>query len=127
LKDCLFCEKDDPEKNKVIFENELAYSRWDNFPIGKGHAQVVPKRHVVSFFDSEEKEIIQMFELLKKTRELIHEKFHPDGYNLGVNEGEVAGRRINHLHIQIVPRYFGDQLENKIKVFVAEQEGNNDS
>lgn len=121
MKGCLFCEKDDPEKNKVICENDMAYSRWDNFPISKGHAQVVPKRHVVSFFDLKGDELIQIFGLLKKTKQLIDERFHPNGYNLGVNEGEVAGRRINHLHIHMVPRYFGDQLESKIKVFGVER------
>jgi len=121
LKGCLFCEKDDTQKNKVICENDLAYSRWDNSPISKGHAQVVPKRHVVSFFDLKGDELIQIFRLLKETKQLIDERFHPDGYNLGVNEGEVAGRRINHLHIHMVPRYFGDQLESKIKVFGVER------
>ncbi len=121
MKGCLFCEKDDPEKNKVICENDMAYSRWDNFPISKGHAQVVPKRHVVSFFDLKSDELVQIFGLLKETKQLIDERFHPDGYNLGVNEGEVAGRRINHLHIHMVPRYFGDQLESKIKVFGLER------
>ena len=58
---------------------------------------------------------------MKETKQLIDERFHPDGYNLGVNEGEVAGRRINHLHIHMVPRYFGDQLESKIKVFGVER------
>ena len=120
MKGCLFCEKDDPGKNKVICENDMAYSRWDNFPISKGHAQVVPKRHVVSFFDLKGDELTQIFGLLKETKQLIDERFHPDGYNLGVNEGEVAGRRINHLHIHMVPRYFGDQLESKIKVFGVE-------
>ena len=121
MKGCLFCEKDDPGKNKVICENDMAYSRWDNFPISKGHAQVVPKRHVVSFFDLKGDELTQIFGLLKETKQLIDERFHPDGYNLGVNEGEVAGRRINHLHIHMVPRYFGDQLESKIKVFGVER------
>ena len=120
MKGCLFCEKDDPQKNKVICENDLAYSRWDNFPISKGHAQVVPKRHVISFFDLKSDELIQIFRLLKETKQLIDERFHPDGYNFGVNEGKVAGRRINHLHIHMVPRYFGDQLESKIKVFGLE-------
>lgn len=105
---CLFCDKDNPEKHRIIFENELFYARWDNFPVTRGHAEIVPKRHIVSLFDLTEEEVIQMVDLLKKTKKLIDEKYHPDGYNTGNNEGEAAGRTIHHLHFHIIPRYFGD-------------------
>ncbi len=105
---CLFCDKDNPKKHRIIFENELFYARWDNFPVNKGHAEIVPKRHIVSRFDLNERELIQMSDLLKRTKQLIEEKYHPDGYNIGMNEGKSAGRTIDHLHIHIIPRYFGD-------------------
>jgi len=105
---CLFCDKDNAKEHRIIFENELFYARWDNFPINKGHAEIMPKRHIVSFFNLSEEELIQMFDLLKRVKQLIDEKYHPDGYNVGSNEGEAAGRTIHHLHIHIIPRYFGD-------------------
>lgn len=107
-KPCLFCDKDNPEKHRIIFENELFYARWDNFPVNKGHAEIVPKRHIVSFFDLSKEELIEMFDLLKQTKQFIEEKYHPDGYNIGINDGEAAGRTIHHLHIHIIPRYLGD-------------------
>lgn len=108
MRKCLFCDRDNFKEHRIIFENELFYARWDNFPISKGHAEIVPKKHIISFFDLSKEELIQMFDLLKRTKQLIEEKYRPDGYNIGINEGKAAGRTINHLHIHIIPRYFGD-------------------
>ena len=47
---CLFCNKEDL-KNKIIIENDFCYARWDNFPVSKGHTEIVPKKHIESFFD----------------------------------------------------------------------------
>lgn len=110
-KDCLFCDKDNPKKHRLILENELFYSRWDNYPVSKGHAEIVPKKHIESFFALTQKELIQMYDLIKRTKRLIDEKYHPEAYNIGINEGKAAGRTINHLHIHIIPRYKGD-VEN---------------
>lgn len=52
-----------------------------------------------------------MYELLKEAKSLIDKDFEPDGYNIGVNDGEAAGRSIHHLHIHLIPRYKGD-VEN---------------
>lgn len=107
---CLFCDKDNPEKHKIFLENELFYARWDNFPVSEGHAEVVPKKHVVSFFELNKKELLQFYELVKEVKKIIEQKYHPDGYNLGNNEGEAAGRTIHHFHFHIIPRYKGDVL-----------------
>jgi len=86
----------------------LFYARWDNFPANPGHAEVVPKRHIESFLGLTEKELTQMYRLVKETIEIIEMQHRPDGYNLGINEGEAAGRTVHHLHIHIIPRYAGD-------------------
>jgi len=52
-----------------------------------------------------------MYALAKVAKEEIQAKFNPDAYNLGVNDGEAAGRTIHHLHLHIIPRYIGD-VEN---------------
>lgn len=108
---CLFCDKDNKEKHRVIFENDLFYSRWDNFSVSNGHAEIIPKKHVVSFFDLVDEEILQMYDLIVKTKKIISDEFNPAGYNIGLNEGYAAGRTIDHLHIHIIPRYAGD-VEN---------------
>lgn len=107
---CLFCNKED-SRNKIIIENDFCYARWDNFPVSPGHAEVVPKKHIESFFDLTDEEIIKINILIKELKNLIQEKYNPDAYNIGINDGEAAGRTIHHLHIHLIPRYKGD-VEN---------------
>jgi diadenosine tetraphosphate (Ap4A) HIT family hydrolase len=102
---CIFCKLNHSE---TILENRLFYSRWDKFPVSYGHAEVIPKRHIESFLDLSGKEVLLMYDLIKKTKEVIDDKFSPDAYNLGINEGEAAGRTIHHLHVHLIPRYYGD-------------------
>ena len=106
---CVFCNylisKD------YIAENELAFAIYDNFPVNKGHVLIIPKRHFASFFDATQEEIQAFYSLTNKIKELLDEEFKPDGYNIGINIGVVAGQTIFHLHIHIIPRYKGD-VEN---------------
>ena len=95
----------------MIAQSDLAYARWDNYPVSKGHAEVVPKRHVESFFDVEESELIAMHGLAIITRDIIGATHKPDAFTIGVNDGEAAGRTIHHLHLHVIPRYIGD-VEN---------------
>ncbi len=109
---CLFCDRHDSSKNKIIAENEHAYARWDNFPVSDGHAEVVPKRHVISFFDLTETELLSMFALLKVVVEKLElepaTSSVPDGYNIGVNDGAAAGQTVHHCHLHLIPRREGD-------------------
>jgi diadenosine tetraphosphate (Ap4A) HIT family hydrolase len=106
--ECLFCEYDNPEFNTVIVEEELVYARWDNFAISAGHAEVVPKRHVESYFELTDEELLAIFGLTKHIKEIIDANYHPDAYNIGVNDGVAAGRTIHHCHVHLIPRYTGD-------------------
>ena len=109
--DCLFCDFDNPERHTLITQNDLPCARWDNFPVSEGHAEVIPKRHVDSFFDLEEDELTAMHGLAKATKEIIVARFNPDAFTIGINDGEAAGRTIHHLHLHLIPRYVGD-VEN---------------
>ncbi len=109
VENCLFC--DNSEKHEIILENRLFYSRWDKFPVSEGHALVILKRHIISLFELTLDELVWMYDLLCRTKEVINQRFSPDGYNIGVNEGQAAGRTVNHLHIHLIPRYKGD-VEN---------------
>lgn len=105
---CLFCRQDDRSANRVLCDNATFYARYDNFPATRGHVEVVPKRHVVSFFDLTDGEMADAYSLLKTARELLERDVHPDGYTIGINEGVAAGRSVHHLHIHLVPRRHGD-------------------
>lgn len=105
---CLFCQIHDHEVNDLLIEGREVYVRRDNFPAAKGHVEVVPIRHVASYFELTPSEHAEIYTLIKQARHKIEEQFQPDGYTIGVNEGRAAGRTIDHLHIHLIPRYEGD-------------------
>lgn len=105
---CLFCMRDDASLNTVIDSNETFYARLDNFPATPGHVEVVPKRHVESFFDLNVSEVLDAYALMRAVEKELSTLHGPRGYTIGVNEGKVAGRSIDHLHIHLIPRYEGD-------------------
>jgi len=108
---CFFCDVQKSEDDQKITENEYFFARYDDFPVSEGHCEIISIDHLVSFFDLTPEQVQSMYELIKKTKKIIDEKFGPDGYNIGINEGEVAGRTLNHLHVHLIPRYNGD-VEN---------------
>lgn len=109
--DCLFCDFDNPERHRLVAQNDLAYVRWDNFPVSDGHIEIIPKRHVVAYVDLGEDELIAMHRLAKTACEIIGVRFNPDAFTIGINDGEAAGRTVHHLHMHFIPRYVGD-VEN---------------
>ncbi|MEK7190633.1 MAG: HIT family protein [Patescibacteria group bacterium] len=104
---CLFCDKEN-QKFQLIVENDFCVARYDEFPVSRGHALIIPKKHVVSFFDLKEEEILKMFSLVKEAKSIIEKKYQPDAFNIGINDGEAAGRTLHHLHMHLIPRYKGD-------------------
>ncbi|MDG4771544.1 HIT domain-containing protein [Solwaraspora sp. WMMD792] len=106
--DCLFCRRDDEQVNRISHENSTCFARLDNFPAVEGHTEIVPKRHVESFFDLTPQEVRDAYELILVVRDDLTGRLRPDGYTIGVNEGRAAGRSIDHLHIHVIPRRFGD-------------------
>ncbi|MEV5088695.1 HIT family protein [Streptomyces griseoincarnatus] len=105
---CIFCQRHQPELNHVMHENKTFYVRYDNFPATAGHVEVVPKRHVESFFELTPKEVKDAYALILSTRERLTKEHDLDGFTIGVNEGRAAGRTVDHLHIHLIPRRFGD-------------------
>jgi diadenosine tetraphosphate (Ap4A) HIT family hydrolase len=108
MKNCLFCDWKNKEANKLIAYSANFYARFDKFPVNPGHCEIIPKKHIVSFFNLNQKQLNEYYRLIKKVKKIIDKKFKPQGYNIGINEGEAAGRTIHHLHIHIIPRYTGD-------------------
>ncbi|MDC1287389.1 HIT domain-containing protein [Gammaproteobacteria bacterium] len=108
-KDCIFC---DTEKRQVIAANELAYSTRDSYPVTNHHTLVIPKRHIVSYFDLGQAEINSINQLLQSEKQSL-EKLDPTitGFNIGINSGESAGQTIFHCHIHLIPRRDDDIKE----------------
>lgn len=102
---CPFCS---PEPERVFLETELVIGLWDGFPVSPGHALLVPRRHVATWFDASADELIGLVQATKAAHELIEQQHRPDGYNIGVNVGEAGGQTVFHLHLHVIPRYRGD-------------------
>jgi diadenosine tetraphosphate (Ap4A) HIT family hydrolase len=92
----------------VILERELVLALWDGFPVSPGHALIVPKRHVASWFEATPEERRELIDTVEKVRAIIQEKHKPHGFNVGWNDGPAAGQTVFHLHIHVIPRYAGD-------------------
>jgi len=106
---CIFCKI---RKEELQFENNLAFSSKDSFPVSKYHSLIIPKRHVENYFDLTKEEVLACNELILKTKQNIL-KHDPSikGFNIGTNAGKVAGQSIMHCHIHLIPRREGD-VEN---------------
>ena len=94
-------------KDRII-ENKYAFAIYDSYPVTKGHSLVIPKRQIKEIFELNKEEYESCFELVRKVKDLLITKFKPEGFNIGVNCGEVAGQTIFHAHIHVIPRYKGD-------------------
>lgn len=103
---CLFCSLD---RARIITANTLALAIYDGFPVSPGHALIIPKRHVASFFDLTEDEKKAMLDMMAQMRQLLLKERNPDGFNIGINDGAAAGQTVMHLHIHLIPRYADDQ------------------
>lgn len=103
---CPFCQ---PAFGPCSEPAELAYIRRDGYPVSKGHTLIIPRRHVRSLFDCTEEERLALFSLLDRAKAELDAEFHPDGYNIGINDGAAAGQTVMHLHIHLIPRYKGDK------------------
>jgi diadenosine tetraphosphate (Ap4A) HIT family hydrolase len=101
--DCPFCRPAD-----VLLENDLACAIRDRFPASPGHQLILPRRHLADWFDTTRPERSALFELADAAKAKLDAELHPDGYNLGINVGEVAGQTIFHVHLHLIPRYIGD-------------------
>ena len=103
---CIFCKI---RKEELQFENQLAYSSIDSYPVSKFHSLILPKRHVASYFELTSEEIQACNELILKTKEkILKQDSSVKGFNIGTNAGKVAGQSIMHCHIHLIPRREGD-------------------
>ena len=99
------------ENRNRIIENEIGFVILDGFPVSNGHCLVIPKRVYADYFESTYEEIIGLQKLVIETKSYLDQNYNPDGYNVGINCGEVSGQTVPHVHIHVIPRYAGD-MEN---------------
>ena len=109
---CLFCNIQTNERTRIIAENELAYVIRDGFPVTPGHTLIIPKRHAVDYFELVQSEVHAINALMhEQKKQLMLVDPSIEGFNIGMNCGEVAGQTIFHCHVHLIPRRRGD-VEN---------------
>ena len=109
---CILCQKpkeNNDEANLILYRSQHNFIILNAFPYNPGHLMVVPYRHIANLQDLTDKEAKEHFDIVKKGLGLLKEVMKPDGFNIGLNVGKVAGGGIaGHIHTHIVPRWEGD-------------------
>ena len=100
---CPFCSTEG-----AMVSNALAYARYDINPVSRGHLLIIPRRHVADWFEISADERQAIFSLADEARARLLAELAPDGFNLGINVGRVAGQTVFHAHLHLIPRYQGD-------------------
>lgn len=103
--DCPFCNL---AKDRLIYSDSVANIFADGYPIAPGHLLITPKIHHRTIFDVPACQQAHLFSLINKAKSIICQSHSPDGYNIGINNGEAAGQTVHHVHIHVIPRYEGD-------------------
>ena len=108
-KDCLFCEIKSSDPGRLISENTLAYAIRDGFPVTKGHTLFIPKRHSLDYFSLTQAEVNAVNALMTQEKKRLQSADTTiEGFNIGMNCGEVAGQTQFHCHVHLIPRRSGD-------------------
>ena len=103
---CLFCNS---KISGIAHENELAYASYDTYPVSEFHCLIIPKRHVMDYFELSNEELIACNDLIKIVKQEVIEKDKSvKAFNVGTNAGKEAGQSIMHCHVHLIPRREGD-------------------
>ena len=109
---CIFCEKPkehSDKKNLIVHRGRDVYIIMNRYPYNNGHLMIVPYQHTNELGTLSENERIEMFQLLELSQNALVDVMKPQGFNIGMNLGNIAGAGIaDHLHFHIVPRWGGD-------------------
>jgi ATP adenylyltransferase len=115
-KECIFCLALSDEGNLALYKGSLSMVMMNKYPYINGHLLVAPKRHIAGLDDLTLEEMADLLRTVKNAIEILKKVMKPDGFNVGLNLGVVAGAGVEqHLHFHIVPRWHGDT--NAMTVF----------
>lgn len=113
---CIFCKALSDQDDLTLYKGKMTMVIMNKFPYINGHLLVSPKRHVSRLDQLDPKEMGYLLQTVEKSVGVLEQAMRPDGFNVGLNLGKVAGAGVEeHLHFHIVPRWFGDT--NALTVF----------
>lgn len=109
---CVFCvnlAENDDEAARILYRGEAVFVILNAFPYNTGHLMVAPNRHVAALTELEPRERHELIDVTTRAVAIVEEAIAAQGFNVGMNLGEVAGAGIpSHLHVHVVPRWAGD-------------------
>jgi len=115
-KGCIFCIALSDQDNLTLYKGEVTMVVMNKYPYINGHLLVAPTRHLSLLEQLHKNEMADLLETVEKSVGILKKVMNPDGFNVGLNLGKVAGAGVEeHLHFHIVPRWFGDT--NALTVF----------
>jgi ATP adenylyltransferase len=110
--ECIFCVKpaaDDDEANLIVHRAERCFVILNRFPYTNGHLMVAPYEHVGALQDLDADTIGELMSLAQSAMRRLEQVYSPQGYNVGFNQGRIAGAGFeSHIHMHVVPRWGGD-------------------
>lgn len=124
MTECIFCRalklKDD-RKAYILYRGTHNFIMLNKFPYTPGHLIIAPYRHIASFERAKKEITDEMTDILKLSLKALKKKYHPHGFNTGMNLGKSAGAGVaDHYHLHVIPRWVGDSnfmpLVGKTKV-----------
>lgn len=102
-------QSSDDEKNLLVAREKSCFACLNRYPYNGGHILVLPYRQVPDLDDLTDDELLDLMKLVRRCKAALTQVMKPDGFNVGLNLGKVAGAGIGeHLHFHIVPRWIGD-------------------
>lgn len=114
LDTCLFChisqaKKINDKKNLILYRSEHCFVMLNKYPYNSGHLMVVPYFHTPSFDGLSDEALFDLIKTIDRSVNVLKKALNPDGFNLGLNFGKVAGAGMgSHMHKHIIPRWTGD-------------------
>jgi ATP adenylyltransferase len=110
---CIFCvAKSDPSRDEatlVIYRGEENFVILNRYPYTSGHLMIAPYAHLASLTETSRTTTDEMMDLAKRCERALREAYQPEGLNVGMNLGRVAGAGVaDHIHLHILPRWSGD-------------------
>jgi ATP adenylyltransferase len=110
--ECFFCTAATSKKMRetlTLWRNDDALVMLNRYPYTNGHLMVAPVAHQARLFESDDTALRALIRLTAEAQRILSDVYHPDGFNIGMNFGEVAGAGVaDHYHMHIVPRWGGD-------------------
>jgi ATP adenylyltransferase len=109
---CIFCNaaaSDDVRSTHRLYRNDAALVMLNRFPYTNGHLMVAPIAHEARLFQSTDASLRALIRLTAEAQRILSDVYRPDGFNVGMNFGEIAGAGVaDHYHMHVVPRWSGD-------------------